>query len=131
MTANAFARRRARIVTLVVFVALTMAAVATPWAEPLRRIIRPELPLVVLILGGASAVAQLVTGVAGIFSNKGARRSAALLLTLGASALCMALAFLPRAIGAAVSFYLVAGAAFLALTAAALQRRAQNNSEIK
>ena len=130
MTANAFVRRRARIITLVAFVGLSIIALATPWAEPFRRNIRPELPLVVLILGAMSAAAQLVAGVAAFFSNKGAWKSAALPISLGASALCMALAFLPFAFGRSLSVYLLIGAAFFALLAATLQHRARHRSEL-
>ena len=103
---------------------------ATPWAAPFRRELRPELPIIVILLAAISAVAQLVIGTVQLFSRSAWRRAAALPFSLGASALCMALAFLSRTRYDPPRLVPLIGAAVFAVTAAALHRRARERSEL-
>lgn len=119
------AHRRSLLVAMLALIALSALALAVPWAAPLRRAIRPQLPSFVVILASVSAVVQLVVGLVEGLSKGGVWRSAALPLSLGVSALCTALAFLPGALGATPRLVPIVGAALFALTAAALQGRAR------
>ena len=110
---------------VLVLVALSALALAGPWAAPFRRAIRPRLPAFVVILAGISAVGHLVSALIAGFSARGAWRAAALPLSLGVSALCMALAFLPGAQGGGPRLLPIVGAALFALVAAVSQRRAR------
>jgi len=125
MLVKSSAHRRTLLVAMLALVALSALALAAPWAEPFRRAIRPQLPSFVVILASISAVVQFVVGIVEGVSKGGAWRSAVLPLSLGVSALCMALAFLPAAPGATPRLVPIVGAALFALTAAALQRRAR------
>ena len=117
------AQRRTLLVAMLALIALASLALATSWAEPFWRVIRPQLPSFVVILASVSVIVQLLVALVEGLSKRGAWRSAALPLSLGVSALCMALAFLPGAPGATPRLVPIAGAALFALTAAALQRR--------
>lgn len=124
------ASRRSLLIAVMTLIAVSALALATPWAEPFRRAIRPRLPLYVVVLASFSAIAQLVMGVVQALSRRGAWRTAALPLSLGSSALCMALAFLPNAPARLPRLFPIVGAALFAITAAALQRRARERSEL-
>lgn len=118
---------------MVMLTVVACVALASPWAEPFRRAIRPGLPMFVVILATVSAVGQLVAGTVQLVSKPVSRserwRAAALPLSLGASALCMVLAFLPHPERSSLHFVPLTGAALFAVAAAALQRRARERSD--
>lgn len=118
---------------MVMLTVVACVALATPWAEPFRRAIRPGLPMFVVVLATVSAIGQLVAGAVHLVSKSVSRserrRAAALPLSLGASALCMVLAFLPHPERSALHFVPFTGAALFAVAAAALQRRARERSD--
>lgn len=128
-----FCSRRASLGAMVMLTVVACIALATPWAEPFRRAIRPGLPMFVVVLATVSAVGQLVVGTVQLVSkpvSKSERwRAAALPLSLGASALCMALAFLPHPERSSLHLFPLFGAALFAVAAAALQRRARERSD--
>lgn len=115
--------RRTLLIAVLALIALSALALAAPWAAPFRRAIRPQLTAVVVTLAGVSAVGHLVSALMAGLSKRGAWRSAALPLSLGVSALCMALAFLPGAPDGGPRLLPIVGAALSALVAAVLQRR--------
>ncbi|MEO8881693.1 MAG: hypothetical protein ABI446_14975 [Gemmatimonadaceae bacterium] len=130
---RAFFSRRASLGVMVTLTVVACMALATPWAQPFRRAIRPGLPLFVIVLAAVSAVGQLVVGAVQLVSKPVSAserwRAAALPLSLGASALCMVLAFLPHPQRSLLHLFPLLGAALFAVAAAALQRRARARSD--
>jgi hypothetical protein len=116
-------RRHSFVIASILVVTVASVALALPAAASVRQAIGPQLPLVVVVLGTLTGVWQLVTGVVAAVRNGGIGASAAVPLSLGVSACCMALAFLPPAPHSAPRLLPVFGAAFFAIAAAALQRR--------
>ncbi len=118
---------------MVMLTVVACTALATTWAEPFRRAIRPGLPLFVVVLATVSAVGQLVVGTVQLVSKPISTserwRAAALPLSLGASALSMVLAFLPYPERSVMHLFPLLGAALFAVAAAALQRRARERSD--
>ena len=115
------------ILLLVVFASL---AFATPWAAHFRQSVGPQLPLFVVILATLTGVGQLVVGAVAGLGKHGGWNAAVLPIMLGLSASCMALSFLPGAPGTVPRLLPIIGAAFFALIAAVLQRRARERLEL-
>jgi|SRR5665213_2548526 len=112
--------------------AIVMAsiALALPAGASMRHAISPQLPLIVLVSGTLIGAWQLVTGIIGAIANGGVRASDAVPLSLGVSALFMALACLPSDRDAVPHLYAVVGAAIFAVAAAVLQRRSGVRPEL-
>lgn len=121
--------RRSLFVALMLMAALASVAFAAPLAANVRQSIRPQLPLLVVVLATITGVGQLVTGVVEGLGKRGGWSAAALPIALGISATCMALSFLPGAPGTVPRLLPILCAAFFAVTAAVLQRRARERSE--
>jgi hypothetical protein len=124
------AERRVLLIAMLSGIAVAVIAFATPWAEPFRRAIRPQLPTYVVVLAVLSLAAQLVAALVQGLANRGSWRSITISLSLAASALFMALAFLPGGAEHVPRLIPLLGAALFAVTAAALQRRARARPEI-
>jgi hypothetical protein len=122
--------RHSLLVPLMLIIALASLAFATPWAANVRQLIRPQLPLFVVALATITGVGQLVTSVVEGLGKRGGWSAAALPLALGISAVCMALSFLPGVPGTVPRLLPILGAAFFAVTAAVLQRRMRERSEL-
>ena len=116
-------------VWLLLIVVVASLAIATPWAASLRHSMRPQLPQFVVVVATLVGVIQLVMGAVQGFGRRGGWHAAALPMVLGASALLMALAFLPGEPGTVPRLLPIVGAASFALIAAVLQRRARERSE--
>src|SRR6476469_9739488 len=111
-------------------VVLASLAIATPWGTALRHSIAPALPRLVVIAATLVGVAELVSGAVAGLGRRGGRYAAALPMTLGISALLVALSFLPGEPGTTPRLLPLLGAAFFAVGAAALQRRAHDQERI-
>lgn len=121
--------RRSIGTALMLIVVVACLAFATPWAAGLRQAVRPQLPILVVVLSTLAGVWQLGAGLVEGFAARGRWGSAAVPIALGLSALCAALSFLPGPPGTVPRLIPILAAAFFALAAALLQRRARERSE--
>lgn len=122
--------RRSLLVAPMLIIALASVAFAAPWAANVRQSIRPQLPLFVVVLATITGVGQLVMGVVEGLGKRGGWSAAALPIALGMSAMCMALAYVPAPPGTVPRLFPILGAALFAVTAAVLQRRTRERSEL-
>ncbi len=120
--------RRFLEIAILLAVALASVALALPAAASVRLEIGPQLPIVVVVLGTLTGAWQLVSGIVAAMRNGGVGSAAAVPLSLGVSAICMALAFLPPTPNSAPRLLPSLGAAVFAVTAAVLQRRAREHA---
>lgn len=126
---SSVARRQTLVVISILVITVASIALAFPAATTLRQAINPLLPIIVIVFGTLAGVWQLVTGIISAMANGGVGVVNAVALSLGVSALFMALAFLPSRLDAAPHLYAVVGAAIFAVAAAVLQRRARMRSQ--
>ncbi|MFI5241469.1 MAG: hypothetical protein ACHQRL_00550 [Gemmatimonadales bacterium] len=123
-------RRRSLLVnTLLAFIVVLSGVLATPWAAGLRNHLRPQLPILIVVLCTISGSAQIVFGLVKLFSAPCKREEASFQLSFGMSGLLLALTFLPATTGAAPRTSTLWGAVFLGLLAVALQHRSRVRSE--
>lgn len=127
---SSVSRRQTLVVISILVVTVASIALAFPAATALRQAINPLLPIIVIVFGTLAGAWQLVTGIIGAIANGGVRASDAVPLSLGVSALFMALACLPSGRDAVPHLYAVVGAAIFAVAAAVLQRRSGVRSEL-
>lgn len=122
-------RRQTLVISSILVVTVASIALTLPAATAVRQAIHPLLPIVVIVFGTLAGVWQLVTGIISAVVNGGMGVTNAVALSLGVSALFMALAFLPSRLDFAPHLYAVVGAAIFAVAAGVLQRRARMRSQ--
>lgn len=88
-------------IAITVVIVVAVLALALPVATAVRQAVTPRLAPIVLVLGAVAGAWQLGAGIVRAVSRGAVGRESSVSLLLGASAICMASAFLPSAAHAA------------------------------
>lgn len=114
---------------LMIVIVVVSVGLASPWAAGVRAHFWPALPILVVVLGTLSGVAQVVHGLVTLLSARNGWRRSAFSLFFGASGLLLAVTFLPATSGSEPRSIPLWASAVCAILAAALQRREHVRSE--
>jgi len=109
-------------IAITVVIVAAVLALALPVATGVRHAVMPRLAPVVLVLGAVTGAWQLGAGIVQAVSRGAVGRESSVSLLLGASAICMASAFLPSAEHAAPRLVPMVLSALFACAAALLSR---------
>ena len=113
-------RRQTALIGITLVIVTAGIALMLPAAASVRQAVVPRLPVIVIALAMVSGAWQLTTGVAKAIARGGFDAESAIALLLGASAICMAWAFLPSAPRMTPRLFPLLGSALFAAAAAAL-----------
>lgn len=122
-------RRHTELIGITLVVTVAVLALALPAAAAVRQAVMQRLPLVVLVLGAIAGVWQLVAGIVSAVAHGRIGEKSSVSLLLGASAISMALAFLPASVHAAPRLLPLTGSALFAGLAALASYRQRARSQ--